>query len=593
MAGGFIENRFRLSNTRDWGANWSNPFMLPSSSDFPTEIKTAFDYAYYLYTLVPTYRGAARKTSAYFVTKLEYAAKNRSGENTWMREFMEDSLLIRNHCMEKGEEYFALGNSITWIYFPFDRQLVDTRNGRLKEHALGSFPEDLVKFSLSKMQYQVPDPQFDHLPPAKRPKVWMSPYDRQSADLSRICLRKLDPRRMSIHRHDLSGKSWYVWHIMEEQWFKYLTDGNLFWVNDTPLAILEAARQGMDFVFDRDQVFHMAMSNLSGTTVNAGWGVPEPIALFRDFHQVQIYRRIDEALALDYMLPMRILSPNISGMKGGDVATDVNMGVLRDAIASMFQTHKNDPFGMYGLPFPVTWQEPNSSGKSLVSKDLMMDAENRLLNNAGFPAELWRGSMNTEQMIPTLRIFENSHWPLASGLNRFIQWAGNRINQYLTQDIPVPRLAPPSVVSDLDRRALILQLASSGEISRAVAFDFLGDHDPVTMALDRTKEDLAIETGRENLLRKHELEKSRGTLSDAVGGAAGAAPPGANMSPVDKANEAQQIASEWAGMSESDRRKAMEAMKAQRSDMYAMAKQKLEEMRAQGASEGARAVTAP
>jgi len=588
MSSGFSDYKFKLSDTTTWGKD--DPFLLPSSAAFPTSMETVHDFSLYAYYLSGTYRQASRRTTAYFVTEPAYGAGNASPGQRWMKDFMLDSLHIKTHLMEMGEEYHCYGNSINWIYMPFDRHLVDTRGGHRREFALSLFDEEHVKFSLSRMQYQVPDPGETHLPLSKRKKVWLDIYDRQSSDVNRISLRKNDPRYMHMHMQDLSGRCLYIWRITQEPWFKWVEQGNLFWVNDTPLQILEAARTKSDFVFGPDKIFHLRTSGPSGLSSNSAWGIPDILSCYRELHNVLVYRRINEAIGLDYMMPLRLFSPNIGG-SAGDMSIFGNLGILKNELGQMIEQNRRDPFSMFALPFPVSYQECNSSGKQLVPKELQEYAETRLLEAAGFPAELFHGTMKVDVIVPTLRIFENTHHPLANGLDRFVRWVGRSVSNYLTQDIISPSLAKPTMAADMERRNMMVQLAASGEISRELAYEAINLQNPVDQKLKRVEEDLEIEAGQQKLLQKHEREVMRGTLSTGEGGA-GNAPVGAMLTPIDRANQSQQLASEWLQMDEGQRRKAMQTESANNPQMYAMAKQKMEEMRRQGESEGRAAVSA-
>lgn len=585
MSRSFTDYRYRLSDPSSWSD--SDPFLLPSSASYPSSIENAFDFMLYAYYTVGTYRQASKRTTAYFVTDLTYSDRGDRSEQKWMRDFMLEGLNLKTHLMEMGEEYGCYGNSINWIYFPFDRHLVDMRGDFRREYALARFPAEHVTFSLDRLQYQVPDPLDEHKPLNKRKKVWLDFFDRQSTDVSRISLRKNDPRNMHIHLQDLSGRKMFVWRIRQEPWYKYLKSGNLFWVNDTPLQILEAARRDEDFVFGENQVFHLKASSVSGVSANSGWGFSDVLACYRELHNVLVYRRIDEAIGLDYMMPLRIFSPNVGPNAVQDAGMFGNLQQFRRELTNMISTYREDPFAMFATPFPISYQEANASGKALVPSENLEFAETRLLDAAGFPAEFYRGTLKVDVIAPTLRIFENQHHPLSSGLNQFVKWVATSVSQYLSQDLTIPHLERPTLVADLERRSMLLSLAASGEVSRQTAWRSIGLDNPMEEKRLRIQEDIEFDRESRTSQTAYEREISRGSIGAATQeGAAGAAPAGGGMTPVDRINEAQATAAEWAEVDVGSRRKLMDQVRATDPQMFALAKQKLEEIRAEGERQG-------
>ena len=81
------------------------------------------------------------------------------------------------------------------------------------------------------------------------------------------------------------------------------------------MSMLKAIALEQDFLFNEGQIFHFKAPTISGVS-NYGWGLPETIANFRHIHQLQVLRKIDEAVGLDYMLPFRLFHPNASGQAG-------------------------------------------------------------------------------------------------------------------------------------------------------------------------------------------------------------------------------------------------------------------------------------
>ena len=93
-------------------------------------------------------------------------------------------------CVEPKTHTFTIGNGVLTsncgnafarLHFPFDRMLVDERDGKTSFYSLDRFG-DKARFNLQKMEYEVPDPR------SKDPmaRVWLPFRDHRSTDFKRI-----------------------------------------------------------------------------------------------------------------------------------------------------------------------------------------------------------------------------------------------------------------------------------------------------------------------------------------------------------------------------------------------------------------------
>jgi hypothetical protein len=162
----------------------------------------------------------------------------------------------------------------------------------------------------------------------------------------------------------------------------------------------------------------------------------------------------------------------------------------------------------------------------------------------------------------------------------------------------------------MEAKAMLLQLAAGGDVSRARAYESLGIDDAVSEALRRAKEDLAIQQGTTQLQNEAARQQQFGSLNDvaaaesdasgggndgsfAGSGAAGAPPSGqSGLTPMDAQQKAVDMANQWASVSDNGQRaKLMRQAEATDQMTYALAKQMWEKMKAQGESQGRKAVT--
>ncbi len=509
--------------------------------------------------------------------------------------FVIDNGIITSNCY---------GNAFLRLHFPFDRVLVDHRDGKYREYALPMFGND-VKYDYKTMKYDVPDPKTFDRPKEKRTRVKLDFIDRPSRDKDRIKLRKIDPRQIVLQHSFLSGKT-QVLYRFEPEFVTLIRNSIMYQVNETPMSMLKAIAMEQDFLFNEGQVFHFKAPNISGVS-NFGWGMPETIANYRHIHQLQVLRKIDEVVGLDYMLPFRLFTP-VPNAQANDPMNYILLSKWGNEIKEIIKRRRLDPFAMHALPFPVTYQEFGAQGKSLAPKELVEYHNNALLDAMGYPAELFKGSLQVQQIPTAVRLFENSFHFIHHGFDRILKWVTKRILDYIGQASMDVELQLPRLADNLEKQNVYMQLYAGGQIPGSVAFQPFGIKDPVEAAKQRAQEDIQIQKDKLKIQQDFEREQSLGSM-DAIlaaqqkqqggagGGGAGSSPAGqegeGGMNPLDIQQQAEQKATQLLQMPIGERQKQMAQIKSSNPNLHAMVKQKMEEMRSQAASAGVQQLSQP
>lgn len=602
---------------KDSMKDFPDPFVVPSNSFIPTSLDSALDFSLLLFYMNPTYRRASCRVISHFITDLDITAPHNKSkayvggadktEKDNHYDFMVNQVGIFEHLSVVGQEWAAFGNSFWRMNFPFTRVLIDDRSGKLKAWDVSLFG-DLAKYHYKEMMYEVPDPAAEG-PFDSRPKIKLPFRDRpdlSSKGKASIRPVPLDPKRMFLLASHMSGKCQYIYRF--EEWFiKEIQDGRMYQVNETPMEMLQAIANDQDFLFEEDEIFHFKSPTVTGLT-NKGWGIPETLLNYRTLHQLQIYRKIDEQIGMDFMMPFRVFSPSLNGSNFSDSMMSQNLGVWANKIDKMIQSRRADPFKMHAFPFPFDYKEVGASGQSLVPKELIEYQDNAMLDSMGYPAELFRASLQVQQVPTAVRLFESSFYFIHRGFNRFCQWVSNKALSFTEQPLMEISLQKPSMADDLEARSVYLQLAAGGEISRAKAYSPWGIKDPNAEMRERMEEDIQAEKDKAKMQQDYEKEM-QGSMHDQVamqheqaqaeaaqqaqmqGGAppspGQAAMPNPGHSPLDVMHEAENMAMEALGIEQDgERRKYLQQIAATNPTLHAAVKQKMEEIRAQGASMG-------
>lgn len=596
---------------------FNDPFLLHSNLYIPKDFYTALEFALYLAIKNPLYTQAAKRTVSYFLTDVEFVGKTGDQrERDTLREYLIDGLDLFGALQQCGMEQFIYGNSFLRIHYPFDRYLVDRRNGGYKLLSVKSFGDD-IKFNLQNMTYNVPDPATAHLPADQRQRIDLEFIDRKVHDMNRIALRILNPMRMMLNMNFISGSVEYIYRF--EEFFRAAVEKGepIHQIHETPIEMLKAIRNGNDFKFNPGTIIHFKEPFISGLSYN-GWGIPNILLNYNTIHQVQVLRCINEAVGLDYMLPFRLISPNASPSGGGaDIAASTHIGRWTAAMSQLIKHKRQDPTALHTVPFPVTYQELGTSGKALAPVDLIQAANNEVLDNFGFASELWHMTLQFQAVPTAIRLFEMTFMHLMRGLNQATKQITKNILDYMEQEQIGVKLARPRVADDLERKHIYLQLASGGELSRATAYRAFNIDDPIEEKRRRMQEDIEIQKVEAKENQNFEREMTLGSANQVVdamiqaqsappppAGGGGGAPPsggggapgggggpnmfmnGQNVTPLELDSMAQDQAKQLLSMPKGERQRAMNNLRASNPALYAVTKQKMEEMRAQGASQG-------
>lgn len=595
---------------------FNDPFLLNSNLYIPNDFYTALEFALYLAIKNPLYTQAAKRTVSYFLTDVEFVGNTGDQrERDSLHEYLTEELDLFGALQQCGMEQFIYGNSFLRIHYPFDRFLVDRRNG-YRLLALDTFGDD-ISFNLKTMTYNVPDPLTLHLPPDQRKRVDLEFIDRKTKDMSRIALRILNPMRMMLNMNFVSGRVEYIYRF--EEFFRAAVQRGepIHQINDTPIEMLKAIRDNEDFKFNPGTIFHFKEPFISGLSYN-GWGIPNILLNYNTIHQVQVLRCINEAVGLDYMLPFRLISPNASPSGGGaDIAAAAHIGRWTAAMGQLIAAKRKDPTALHTVPFPVTYQELGANGKALAPVDLMKVMNDEVLDGFGYPSELWHMSVQFQAVPTAIRMFEMTFVHLMRAFNQATKFIARNIQDYLEHDPLGVKLSRPRVADDLERKHIYLQLASGAELSRATAWKAFNIDDPIEEKRRRLQEDIEIQKIEQKENQAFEREMTMGSASQVVeamvqaqqapppagggGGGAPAAPApaggpnvfmdGQNVTPIELEGKAQEQAQQLLQMPDGERRKLMNQMRASNPVLYAVVQRKMEDIRQQGASEGRRSVS--
>jgi len=496
--------------TRSGLGKFPSPFFDYASEYVPRDLTQVFGWAEYLYMTFGTYRAAARRVVRYFLTELVLEGESET-ERERFRKLLEDELNIMQVLSEIGDDFMVYGQCFISIYFPFDRLLI--------------CPQCATRYHVEAVAYRLDWHRLVfHAHCVKC--GYQGAFGRddiRSMDVTRVRIIRWNPKRIRIRVHEISGDCEYYYEP-DPRFVQKLQEGNRYYLNQTPWPVIEAcAKAGSEpplFGFDRGAIYHLREATLAGLPIR-GWAIPPVMPNFKLAYYIQLLRRYDEAIALDYIIPFRVLYPESGGF---DMRNDpLQLGTMEtfvSAMHNMVHAKRMNSVDLQVSPIKIGYEMLGGEANALSPKDNTAYALDEFLNAIGFPAELYKGSLSIQAFPVALRLFEKTWGALSDGNNGFLRWAGSRINRYFGWGEVGASLRSVKLADDIELKAMSLQAAAGMDISKTTAFRPLG-----LEFMDEQRK--VLEEQREIMeMQQEALEEQEAAQYDMPGGGGGAGPGG-------------------------------------------------------------------
>lgn len=572
-----------------------DPFLDMASLAMPRSLKNVLDMCEGIWLKNGTYRMAASRIVRYFITKVEFEDMAEEQRAT-LSAFMHNRLKVISELSLLGDDFLAYGNSFSSIVLPFRRFLI----------CKGCQVERPIK-NIESWSFR--DFAFNAYCPKCRKNMPHGHLDRRSTEEDKICVKRWNPHELLINEHTWTKDCEYFWRIPADI-ANDINKGIPFIVEHMPWEVIESVRKQQLFKFNPGVIYHMKEETLSGISAR-GWGVSRLLSNFAQAWYTQVLKRYNEALALDYVIPFRVLTP-ATRSKEGDPLLNMNVSNFAANVQRMLKQHRRDPASWHTLPFPLEYQALGGEAKDLTTPELLDQGMDELLNSIGIPAQLYRGDLELQVMPTALRLFEAT-WPqLVAQYNGWLEWAVEIICTAMSWDKPEKiALQPVTMADDIEKRAMWMQLASSNLISKRTAFSPWGldaaDEQKRVFQEQKLYDEQALEYQEDQEQKAMTEQVMQGGAGMGMASGGGVPAPGGMggggggvvgtsggpvtaATPQDLMAEADAMAQQLLQMPYEARRKEMINVKNTNPTLHAMLKQRLEDLRSEASSVGQQAV---
>lgn len=477
----FSRTRGRIGGAGDYGLQYPSPFFDIGQTYLPATVKQMFRWCRYYFMVNPLINTVISKMAEYPVTDILLDTERPEHKERW-KLFLEEQLRYRAFQIEVGLDFYAYGNALVSIFYPFVKMLICRHCGYQKEAAH-------CEYRFMNFEFHWKCPKCDEQGPAKVRDHYIKAHKG-------IRLIRWNPEDVDIRYNDITGEYEYYYTI-PVQLKNDIIIGKKSAVETVPQLFIDALRLRKAVVFSRDNIYHLKRPTLAGK--DRGWGTPLILPVLKDTFYLQILRKAQEAIALEHIVPLRVLFPQ-AGSATSDPYTSVNLADWRDQIAAEIRTWRADNNHIPILPLPIGQQTIGGDGRALLLSQEIRVWSEHIIAGMGVPVELIFGGLSFSGSNVSLRMLENMHLGYLTGHMSMLKWVISHVSSYLGWAPVRARFKPFKMADDLQRKAYLFQLNQSGKLSDE---SLLADAD-----YDSVKEDAIMQiesTRRADVTKKQRM----------------------------------------------------------------------------------------
>lgn len=563
MPDGMLDLDVASLSSHNNSASQGSPLFDFLTAFAPRKLKDLFRLCEYLYFNSAQIYAALQKFCTYPVTSIIYETQNES-----LKQFYEDlhekTLKTLRILIRAAVDKYVYGNGFFSMYAPFVRFL---KCPRCK--ALTNIHQVTYRFKLKKLSFNYECRGCSVRVDATEKEI----VDRKITRKDRISVIRWDPKLMDIDYNPITGHSEYYYTIPKEL-KERCSKGNKHLIDTMPMEFLKAIRDDKIFKFAEGQIFHMRMDAPAG--IEAQWGFPPLASTIKLFFYAAVLRKANEAIALDYVVPLRIISPKQSSANA-DPMTTINLSKWTGQMKESVRKWRRDPLHIMWSPVPAEVTHLGGQARALMTLGEVQAAEDNIIAAMGLPKEFIYGGFSAMGSGIQLRVLENQLVHQTGDLNDLLQWITDKSAKQLGRGSIQVSLAPFRFIDDVQQKALLLQLNMADPTTgpwlsqRTLGEAF--DVDPTEERKWRKQE--ALEQARVAQELQIEMTKRQNSLASQARAQAQQGQQGLSYDQQAVIGQADQIVQQMQGLDPGSRQSQMHALQAEDFVMWAVVSARL------------------
>lgn len=551
-----------------------NDMLSPNSSshgsplfDFltafaPRKLKDLFRLCEYLYFNSSQIYAALQKFCTYPVTEIVYNTTNEALKAKHKR-IHDKTIKALRLLMRAAIDKYVYGNAFFSMYSPFVRFLKCPKCSFLTNIKSVDY-----KFKLKKLT-------FTYTCQSCKAKADGIVVDRKLTRADQVSIIRWDPKLMDIDYNPITGHSEYFYTIPKEL-KERVSKGNKHLINTLPMEFLKALRDDKIFKFADGQIFHMKMDAPAG--IEAQWGFPPLASTIKLFFYAAVLRKANEAIALDYVVPLRIISPKVSSGNADPLLT-ISLNRWSSEMKSSVKKWRRDPLHIMWSPIPAEVTHLGGQARALMTLGEVQAAEDNIIAALGLPKEFIYGGFSAMGSGIQLRVLENQLIHQTGDLNDLLQWLTDKIAKLLGWESLEVELAPFKFIDDIQQKTLLLSINQNDPNGGWVSKGTIGEPFNIDPAEERKKrKQEALDEVRYQQELQVEIQKLQNNLQAQVQAQAAMGQQGLKYDQQQVIAQADMIVQQLMQLDPGTRKSQLHALEIEDLVMYAVVKKRMEDM---------------
>lgn len=431
------------------GVSYPSPFFDMAHTFLPPSVKAMFKWCRYYYLTSPLIAAVVNKMAEYPITDIILDTDNK-GLKDWWENYFEEDIELRSTLVDIGLFYHVYGNVILSMSHPFVKWLKC-------ESCRSEIKATKAKFVFRSCKFYLHCKECGHHGEAEV----IDQYLRTSHG-TRLVL--WNPEDIDIRYNEVTAETTYYYTLPGHVKNAILV-GRREVVTESPQVFIDAVRKKKSIVLDKDNVYHMRRPTVLTGRLNRGWGTPLLLPVLKDTFYLQLMKKSQEAVLLERLLPLNIVSPAQSA-PGSNPYELVNLSKWRDHVMGEIMRWRRDPLYIPVMPLPLGHQTIGGDGRALLLNQEMRMVSDTIISGMGCPPELIFGGMSWSGSNVSLRMLENVFLRYLSGLLRLIKsFVVRRTAAHLKVPPIDARFKAFKMADDLQRKAFLFQMNQAKLVS--------------------------------------------------------------------------------------------------------------------------------
>jgi len=482
MMGGDAGSSTKIAFTRG-SLKYDSPFLDMTSTFIPRTIKAILRFIAAYVVGDGLVSACINKMAEYPITSLIYGDKDNQlfkEDKTidYWKTLLEKKLKLMRTLKQSGMDYYAYGNSIISINYPFMRVLECPKCK--KTHNSDALRAKFKNFKFY-AKCITPECKYDGE---------MRAEDKLTKETDKLSIVHWDIMCLDIKYNGITGDHFYFYTIPADIG-NAVRRGDMDIIKNTRLEVIEAIRKRKQLKLVADNVYHMKRPAPQYIIPSErGWGMPVVMPIMKDIFHNRVLKKGNEMIAFDHIVPLRILFPQGTG----DVSphATMNLSGWKTKIEGEIQKWRVDPNYISIVPIPLGMQNLAGDARLLMVTPEIKATEDNIITGIGMIPEIIRGGASWSGSNVSLRVVENTFLNHRTDIEEMMHWIIEKISTYLDKPSVDIRMSDFKMADDLSKKQMMFQTAmgnaSDALVSRTTAIEELG-FDPME-EYDNKKEEL-------------------------------------------------------------------------------------------------------